>query len=122
MRIGELAALAGVSVRSLRYYEERQLLAARRTAGGQREYDDGAVDRVRFIQQLYTAGLGSTAVLQLLPCVHTGVATPEMLDRLATERARLDEQITRLTATRDRLDAVIAAADVPAECPLARQA
>jgi DNA-binding transcriptional MerR regulator len=107
VRIGELASKAGVSVRALRYYEEQHLLASERTPSGQRVYAASAVDRVRFIQQLYAAGLPSKAVLEILPCVHTGVVTPELMARLTTERDRIDHQIAELTATRDRLDGVI---------------
>lgn len=110
MRIGEVARRAGVSTRALRYYEEQQLLTSDRSASGQRHYPASAVERVRWIQQLYAAGLGSKAITDLLPCVHTGIATPEVIARLAAERARIDNQIDDLTATRDRLDVVIAAA------------
>ncbi|MFF5225739.1 MerR family transcriptional regulator [Dactylosporangium sp. NPDC000521] len=111
MRIGELATRAGVSVRALRYYEEQGLLGADRSPSGQRHYPDGAVDRVRLVQQLYAAGLSSRRILDLLPCVYTGRATPETLRLLAEERDRIDAQVAGLTATRDRLDAVIAAAE-----------
>ncbi|MFI5960259.1 MerR family transcriptional regulator [Cryptosporangium sp. NPDC051539] len=110
MRIGELASRAGVSVRALRYYEEQQLLTSSRTGSGQRVYPDSAVERVRFIQQLYAAGLSSKAMLEILPCVHTGDVTPQLLGRLTTERERIDRQITELTKTRDRLDGVIVSA------------
>jgi DNA-binding transcriptional MerR regulator len=70
MRIGELARQAGVSVRSLRYYEERGLLEAQRTSGGtHRVYGPDAVARVRLLRQLYAAGLSSAAIASLLPCV-----------------------------------------------------
>jgi MerR family transcriptional regulator, redox-sensitive transcriptional activator SoxR len=62
VRIGEVAAAAGVSVRALRYYKEQQLLEADRSTGGHRNYPDGAVDRVKLIQQLYAAGLHSRTV------------------------------------------------------------
>ncbi|GAB3218153.1 MerR family transcriptional regulator [Kineococcus gypseus] len=107
MRIGEVAALAGVSVRALRYYEEQGLLSAERSAGGQRHYPPSAVERVRFIQNLYAAGLGSRAVLRILPCMEHGVLTDEMHERLLAERARVQEQLEELTATRDKLDEVI---------------
>jgi DNA-binding transcriptional MerR regulator len=113
MRIGELAAKAGVSVRALRYYEEQRLLAPTRSPSGQRRYSDDAVDRVLFIQQLYAAGLPSKTIVEILPCVHTGIATPAMLGRLSTQRDRITEQIHRLTATRDRLDTIITAASPP---------
>lgn len=110
MRIGELATRTGVSVRSLRYYGEQNLLASERSASGQRHYADSAVDRVRLIQQLYAAGLPSKSISELLPCVVNGEATPELLDRLSAERDRIDSQIGDLTSARDRLDAVITTA------------
>ncbi|MBB5936611.1 MerR family transcriptional regulator [Streptomyces zagrosensis] len=107
MRIGELAARTGVTVRALRYYEEQQLLTSVRSSSGQRHYPDIAVARVQLIQQLYAAGLSSKTILELLPCVVTGEVTPALLDRLTTERHRIDQQIGSLVSTRDRLDVII---------------
>ncbi|MBD3778450.1 MAG: MerR family transcriptional regulator [Micrococcales bacterium] len=107
MRIGQVAQQAGVSVRALRYYEEQGLLVADRTPGGQRDYPPSAVDRVRFIQSLYAAGLASSAVLRILPCMDHGVLTDAMHERLLAERARVQAQLDELTAARDRLDEVI---------------
>lgn len=109
MRIGELARITGASVRSLRYYEQRQLLLSRRTAGGQRIYDQDAVERVTLIKELFAAGVSSDAVVQLLPCIHSGTATPAMVERLAYERSRINTEVRRLAATRDRLDRLIVA-------------
>ncbi len=111
MRIGDLAARAGVSVRSLRYYEEQGLLTAARSASGQRLYADSAVERVRFLQRLYAAGLSSRTIAELLPCVESPSAEndDEAWIRLAEERQRLEEHIADLVRTRDALDAVIAA-------------
>ncbi|WP_314172107.1 MerR family transcriptional regulator [Streptomyces winkii] len=110
MRIGELATRTGVSVRSLRYYEEQSLLTSERSPSGQRHYPESAVGRIQLIQQLYAAGLSSKAIVDLLPCVVDGNATPELLDRLSAERDRIDGQITELVGARDRLDSVITAA------------
>ncbi|MEU4897119.1 MerR family transcriptional regulator [Streptomyces sp. NPDC044780] len=110
MRIGELAAHTGVSVRALRYYEEQELLASERSPSGQRHYPDTAVERVLFIQHLYAAGLSSKVLRELLPCTHTGIATPDILARLAAERDRINAQMADLAMTRDRLEAVIEAA------------
>ncbi|MFJ9083762.1 MerR family transcriptional regulator [Streptomyces sp. NPDC102384] len=110
MRIGELAARTGVSVRALRYYEEHELLAAERSPSGQRLYARDAVDRVLLIQQLYAAGLSSRTIVELLPCVVDGNATPELLDRLSTERDQIDKKIAELADTRSRLDSVLAGA------------
>src|ERR1700730_6091454 len=112
MRIGDLAARTGVSVGSLRYYEKQDLLASERSPSGQRHFPESAVDRVQLIQQLYGAGLPSRSILDLLPCVVHGRATPELLDRLSAERDRIDRQISDLVSTRNRLDSVITNATV----------
>lgn len=107
MRIGELARRTGVSVRSLRYYEQQEILLSDRTTGGQRVYDEDAVERVELIQLLFGAGVGSRDVVELLPCIYSGTTTPAMVDRLLTERDRIDRQAKGLVATRRRLDGVI---------------
>ncbi|WP_317440787.1 MerR family transcriptional regulator [Streptomyces collinus] len=59
MRIGEPAKASGVRTRSLRYPEEQGLPPAERLGNGYREYDEQAVRRVAFIQDLSRAGLSS---------------------------------------------------------------
>ncbi|MET8311705.1 MerR family transcriptional regulator [Micromonospora sp. NPDC005173] len=110
MRIGELAARAGVSVRALRYYEEQNLLASERSSSGQRHYPDSAVDRVRLIQQLYVAGMTSRTIVGLLPSFETGKVVPAMLDQLSAEHKRIDTEISGLVGARDRLEAIISRA------------
>src|ERR1700742_1237502 len=113
MRIGELAQRTGVSERSLRYYEEQGLLASRRTAGGQREYPEQAVDRVIRIQELFAAGLHSKKIARLLPCMRDAdggpseIATPQLVTDLTAERDRIDQMITDLANSRAVLDEVI---------------
>lgn len=123
MRIGDLAARTGASVRSLRYYEEQRLLTAQRNGGGQRHYHDDAVDRVHLIQTLYAAGLSSKAILDLLPCVEAKVNTPQSRARLRAERDRIEQQLLALTAAKRRLDAIISVSESPASsCTLVRSA
>ncbi|KJE23302.1 putative transcriptional regulator [Frankia torreyi] len=112
MRIGELAALAGVSVRSLRYYEEQGLLTSTRSAGGQRHYTQDDVERVAFIQRLYTAGLSSRTVTELLPCLDSpsDENSDAAMERMAKERDRLSTHIEDLLRTRDALDVLMVAA------------
>ncbi|MGW5093742.1 MerR family transcriptional regulator [Streptomyces nodosus] len=111
MRIGELASRTGVSVRSLRYYEEQGLLTSTRSASGQRHYTEAEVERVAFIQRLYAAGLSSRTITELLPCVDSPSKenSDAALERMAQERDRLSEHITELVHTRDALDALMAA-------------
>ncbi|GAB3356465.1 MerR family transcriptional regulator [Amycolatopsis echigonensis] len=119
MRIGEVAERAGVSVRSLRYYEQQGLIESTRTSGGQRRYGEDAVSWVGLIQQLYAAGLSSATIRELMPCLQSGVSTPESRVRLREEKARLDEYISGLERTRERLEEMIELAETPnPHCPV----
>jgi len=110
MRIGELAARAGVSVRALRYYEEQELLTSARSTSGQRHYTEAAVERVIFLQRMYAAGLSSRTIAELLPCVDSPSeeTSDAALERMAEERDRLSDHIAELIRTRDALDGLMA--------------
>ncbi|WP_072803485.1 MerR family transcriptional regulator [Rhodococcoides yunnanense] len=120
MRIGELAHASGTSVRLLRYYEERELIASTRRANGYREYDDRFVDRVIQIRGLLDAGLPTRIIKQILPCldkpriIHFSDATPDMIATLEHERDRMDERARNIIRNRDAiasyLDEVLAIA------------
>jgi len=109
MRIGELSARTGVSVRSLRYYEQQGLLTSTRTTGAHRLYTEAAVDRVHMLRQLYEAGLSSETIAALLPCVDAPAedVTVHTLDVMRRERERIDAQISTMLTTRSHLDALI---------------
>ncbi|GAB3934162.1 MerR family transcriptional regulator [Micromonospora vulcania] len=106
MRIGELAIASGVSVRSLRYYEQQGLLTSERTSGGQRRYRDDAVQRVGLIQRLYSAAVCSEKIAELLPSFD-GRQSPELRASLLIEKARIDGMIRDLEQARDVLLSVI---------------
>lgn len=112
MRIGEVAAQSGASVRSLRYYEEQGLLRPQRTTSDQRVYGPDAVERVRLLRRLYNAGLTSTTIATLLPCVDTpsDEVTRETIEVMRREHDRISAQITELISTRNDLSYLIDAA------------
>jgi DNA-binding transcriptional MerR regulator len=113
MRIGELARCTGVSVRSLRYYEEEGLLAPARATNGYRDYAESTIGRVRNIQLLYAAGLTSKLVTRVLPApgrMTTTVVMPAGIsDELQKVRARLAQEIEERKASLHLLEEVIAA-------------
>jgi DNA-binding transcriptional MerR regulator len=119
VRIGELADQADVSTRALRYYEEQGLLESGRTASGQRVYPGSAVDRVRLIQELFTAGLSSRLIVTLLPAIDARRLDPALLERLVGERANIEAKLVELQAAGRRLDLLIELATHPdsASCP-----
>ncbi|MEW2580936.1 MerR family transcriptional regulator [Streptomyces syringium] len=118
MRIGELSRRTGVSERLLRYYEEQGLLRPHRRPSGYREYRDEDIGTVHGIRTLLAAGLGTTTIGELLPCmVDAGEglvpACPEMLPDLYRERQRISDAVEDLLAARGVLDTIIAATPPP---------
>lgn len=122
LSIGAVARAAGVTPRVVRYYEQQGLLTSERTTGGQRRYPDAAVERVRFIQQLIQAGLGSATIRDLLPCVDTRVATVETIRRLEVERDHIQARADELARMSHRLGHLIDAARDSIEKPQQRAA
>jgi DNA-binding transcriptional MerR regulator len=112
VRIGDLARQTGTSVRSLRYYEEQGLLTSRRTTTGQRTYDADAVARVLLLRQLYNAGLASSTIAAVMPCVDhpSAAATRETIAVMEREHERLGRQVADLVTTREQLAHLIASA------------
>ena len=68
MNIGELARQTGVSIRSLRYYETKQLLSPQREANGYRTYDQAAIERVKLIQFYLSLGLSTNEIFDVVFC------------------------------------------------------
>ncbi|WP_067470918.1 MerR family transcriptional regulator [Nocardia amamiensis] len=115
MRIGVLQRRTGVSQRLLRYYEEQGLLRPSRQASGYREYRESDVATVLHIRNLLAAGLSTTTIADLLPCMGSDggrliADCPELLIDLYRERERISSSIRELEAARSALNAVIATA------------
>jgi len=67
MKIGELSKQSGVSIDTIRYYEQRGLIpAAVRSASGYRQYGADDVSRLRFIVQAKGLGFTLEEIGQLL--------------------------------------------------------
>ncbi|WP_018502111.1 MerR family transcriptional regulator [Parafrankia discariae] len=66
-QIGDVAARVGLSLRTVRYYEEAGLLMpVGRTVGGFRLYDDDAVDRLFLIRKMKPLGFTLEEMRSLL--------------------------------------------------------
>ncbi len=68
MKISELAQRTNTSMRSLRYYETRQLLSPHRQENGYRSYDKTAIERVRNIQFYLRLGLTAHQIFHIVSC------------------------------------------------------
>ncbi|MBV8972673.1 MAG: MerR family transcriptional regulator [Sphingomonadaceae bacterium] len=95
LSITEVCRRTGLSARALRFYEARGLVAAQRTAAGQRRYGVREVARLHNVTALKRAGFSLAQIAAL-----TGHAWLD-LDRL------LAAQIADLTARRGAIDAAL---------------
>ncbi len=107
MRIGELAARAGTSARTLRYYEQHGLLPARRTSNGYRVYDEADLRLVREIRSLLEIGFNLEETRPFVDCLRSGQESgaqcPGSIDVLTRKLADIDATIARLQAVRAQL-------------------
>lgn len=107
--IGELAGRTGVAVSALRFYEEKGLLQALRTAGNQRRFLRSDIRRVSFILIAQKLGLALAEIERELADLPQG-RTPTLADweRISRSmRQSIDEKIALLELTRRKLDECI---------------
>ena len=110
MKIGAVAAEAGVKIDTLRYYERRGLLATpHRLPSGYREYDAQTVPLVRFIRRAQDLGFTLKEVGELIS-LRRGGAKGRRADVRAVAAAKLDDidqKLGRLQAIRNALSELL---------------
>ncbi|MEU2349347.1 MerR family transcriptional regulator [Modestobacter sp. NPDC049651] len=97
MQIGEVAERIGLSLRTIRYYEEVGLaVPSARSDGGFRLYADDDVERLRVIMQMKPLGFSLEEMRELLELLDAGDdADPA---RLTAFRAQAAERVAALRA------------------------
>jgi len=115
MKIGDLAAQAGVTRRQIRYYEDQGLLQPRRDKAGYRVFLESDVPKVARIRALLATGLGTAAIGRILTCSTQDApekipACGATLQELSQQRTRLKSQAADLSHAMVRLEALIAEA------------
>ena len=105
MLIGELALKAGLSAKTIRFYEQAGLMPAPpRTPAGYRDYPPGALDRLMFVANAQVAGFTLAEIRSVLairdcgdpPCRHVATLIGQHL-------AQVERRIAELTRTHDVL-------------------
>jgi len=101
--VGEVARLAGVTVRALHHYDEIGLLVpGHRTAAGYRRYFDEDLDRLRRILFYRELGLGLDEIADILA---DGDATAHLQRQRELLQARIDRLQRMLAAVERELEA-----------------
>ena len=109
LTVSDVARRSGFAASALRFYEDRGLLSASRTSGGQRRYQRSVLRRLAFIRAARNIGLSLEEIAAALASLPE-TRTPTRADwaRLSRGwRSRLDDQILALTALRDGLESCI---------------
>src|SRR5215475_9442912 len=112
MRVGEVAARAGVNVETLRYYERRGLLPEpERTPSGHRRYDEETVRFLVAIKDAQAVGFTLAEIAEYLRAARRAAAPPEALRvRMAAKIDEIDGRIAALRRMRDELARVVGCA------------
>lgn len=108
--ISDVADLTGVSIHTLRYYEDIDLLdPIQRAPNGHRRYSAADVQRMQFLTRLRATGMSIREMQAYVDLYRAGDATlRERRERLQAHRAHIAQQIAALQETMAFIDAKIA--------------
>lgn len=109
LSIGEVATRSGFATSALRFYEEKGLIAATRTDGGQRVYQRAVLRQLAFIAAAKHVGLSLDEMADALDALPPDrVPTKKDWTKISRGwRSRLDQEIEALEQLRDGLDGCI---------------
>ena len=107
LKIGELARQTGLSIKTIRYYEQRGLLEQPpRTQGGYRLYGPEEVARLKFVQRAKLLGLTLEEIRELVGLAvrcNEGELVPRLEEVLAAKLQETEQKIEELSAFREHL-------------------
>jgi len=108
MRISDVAKEAGVGVETVRFYEQRGLIAQplKPSTGGYRDYPSAAVRRIRFIRRAQQLGFSLAEIVELVE-LESGHDS-DCIDVRRRAEAKLDEVLTKI-GDLDRIKAALEA-------------
>jgi len=119
MDINEVAKRSGIPASTLRFYEEKGLIASVGRRGLRRVFDPGVLERLALITLGSTAGFSLDEIARMF----SPQGRPKIDRRmLSAKAAELDRKIRELTAMRNGLQhAAVCPAPSHMECPTFRR-
>jgi len=103
--IGQVTALSGVPIRTIRYYESIGLLkSSGRTEGGFRQFSSDVLKRLSFIKRAQTLGLSLQEIGEIFQVYDGGKpACNEIQQKLKDKISEIDRQIEQFLTLRGEL-------------------
>lgn len=106
--IGEFARITNLSIYTLRYYEQENLILPARKENGQRCYSENDIAWIQFIKRLKDTGMPIKEIQTYARLRAIGNPTmPQRMTMLAKHRTALQQQIARLQEHLEKLDTKI---------------
>jgi DNA-binding transcriptional MerR regulator len=109
LKIGELSTQSGVSIKTIRYYEELGLIkSSRRTEGHFRLFHPDLVTRLAFIKRLQSLGLSLQEIGECLAVYdHGDLPCGDVKSKLEHQVSKIDRQVTELMLLRRDLTEIL---------------
>ncbi len=121
MNISATAELTGLPAKTIRYYEEIDLVVPARAANGYRHYDELQIHRLAFLQRARSLGFSIEECRLLLSLYDDDQRASSDVKRIAEEKVQqIDQKISELTSMRATLAHLAATChgDGRPDCPI----
>ncbi len=103
--IGEFSQLTGLSIYTLRYYEQENLIAPNRKKNGHRYYTDADLRWIEFVQRLKDTGMPIKDIQEYAKLRALGDSTMEArMNMLIKHKSALKSQINNLNDHMEKLN------------------
>jgi len=104
-RIGEIARLSGLTLRTIRYYGELGLLHEGRTGGNQRYYSDQDLVYLKRIVELKSLGFSLDEISRIIRLKDDDRSGNKRRTELLTQyRSKLSQSMERMTVMQEHID------------------
>ena len=110
LKIGELAHLSGLSVKTIRYYEDIGLLAptVERSSSGYRLFQSQVLNRLAFIKRAQSLGLSLQEIKPLLALHDRGeLPCPEVKEQLQKKISAIAAEMEALKIQQAELQSIL---------------
>lgn len=110
LKIGEVAAITHLPVKTIRYYEEIGLLTStvERSSSGYRLFTNQVINRLGFIKRAQSLGLSLSEIQEILNIYQSGeLPCGEMKQHLQAKVNAINEQIAALEALKQELQGLL---------------
>lgn len=121
MNISEAAKRSGLSTKTIRYYEDINLVTADRRANGYRDYQESDIHKLRFVQRARGLGFAIDECRSLLSLYEDqGRASADVKAMAETRIAEIDQKLLELKGLRETLAHLVSAChgDDRPDCPI----